>query len=600
MKIKILVTIVCMLLIFTTIPVAGTLNQNNSIYSQLEEKDSYPTIESDEDWWCMFRHDSGNTGCSSCEAPDTDELCWQQAISDTVGIATPIVVNEKMYLSTGGFYNIDPPEQNNLQMKSSNEKPSPVNIIPEIKSVLQNQYYGSLYCFNAVSGAPLWDFYVGMSQDPAVYDGKIYLTMLDYYSYSSTVQCRDADTGSTILWERILSGWILSSIIVADDKVYIGSLDLYSYAGKLYCLNAQTGNTEWTHTLEFFEFIYMSSPAVADGMVYFNTLSFYGEDSKLYCLDAETGYTQWYQPIGYSELSSPVVSDGQVYAISSNYYSYYGDLYCFDATTGSPLWTYNFNPYQFCLSNPSVYGDSIYVALIDYYSYYGRILSIDTGTGDINWDVELPGIPYYSSPAIADDKLYITVVDFFSYNGKLLCLSTNNGDTIWDYMLNYFSMSSPAIASGRVFAPDYLGNIYAIGFPNDPPTAPEINGEVNGKQGKSYDYTFVSTDPEEEEVYYFVYWGDGNSSGWQGPYPSGEVVTISHTWEEKGTYNVSARAKDIHGSKSDWSSLEITMPKSKQSSVPNIQNFLILLKQLFSMIEKTSILYLLFYRYFYI
>jgi DNA relaxase NicK len=38
---------------------------------------------------------------------------------------------------------------------------------------------------------------------------------------------------------------------------------------------------------------------------------------------------------------------------------------------------------------------------------------------------------------------------------------------------------------------------------------------------------------------------------------------VKHTWNEKGTYNITAKAKDIHDFESDWGKLEVTMPKNK-------------------------------------
>ena len=571
MKNKILVVLICTLLIFTVIPVTGTLNQNNSNNNQLENKDNFFSSTSDEDWWAMFRHDSANTGYSSCIAPDDNELCWQQTVSDFVGVTSPIVVEDKLYLCTGGYYQIEPPEQLDLQIKSNHEKLTLLPNIPKIRSEINEEYYTMLYCLDAVNGTLLWDFYIGIwGQDPAVIDGKVYVTQGDFYSYNSKVYCLDAETGD-INWQKIIGGWILSSVIVADDKIYVGSLDIYGYSGKLYCLNAQNGNVIWTYTMLPYEIMYFSSAAVADGMVYFVTSSmYYYSSGSLYCLDAETGVYQWDQPLGFSELCSPVVADGRVYVnIFDFYYNYSGTIYCFDADTGSPLWTYYLGYYQIVISNPAFCDNSIFVAVTDYSFYNGRIYRIDAETGDLIWNIQTSGFPYYSSPSVADNKLYIPVGDFYSYNGELLCLDINDGNLIWDYTLDYLSMSSPAIATGRVYIPDYFGNIYAIGYPNEPPTTPTISGETDGKAGKSYDYTLVSTDPEEEDVYYFVYWGDDNSTGWIGPYESGEVVTVNHSWEEKDTYNITAQAKDIHGFKSDWASLEVTMPKNK----PYIFNF---------------------------
>ena len=97
----------------------------------------------------------------------------------------------------------------------------------------------------------------------------------------------------------------------------------------------------------------------------------------------------------------------------------------------------------------------------------------------------------------------------------------------------------------------------------EPPVAPTIDGATNGKAGKEYDYTFVTTDPNEDEVYYYIEWGDGNIEEWIGPYDSGEEATLSHSWDEKGTYITKVKAKDTDDLQSDWTTLEVSMPKNK-------------------------------------
>ncbi len=97
---------------------------------------------------------------------------------------------------------------------------------------------------------------------------------------------------------------------------------------------------------------------------------------------------------------------------------------------------------------------------------------------------------------------------------------------------------------------------------NQPPAAPTITGPAKGKVKVATEYNFTTIDPEGDEVYYFIDWGDSSNSSWIGPSPSGDVVVQSHTWSKKGTYLVKAKAKDRHGDESDWGTLEITMPFS--------------------------------------
>ncbi len=110
-----------------------------------------------------------------------------------------------------------------------------------------------------------------------------------------------------------------------------------------------------------------------------------------------------------------------------------------------------------------------------------------------------------------------------------------------------------------------LEDIQVGNIENDPPNIPNITGPTSGNIGTAYDYTFVTTDPNGDNITYYIEWGDGSTEEWIGPYASGEEVIFSHTWDKKGTYVVRAKAKDIWGYDSNWGTLEVTMPKNKSS-----------------------------------
>jgi C1A family cysteine protease len=101
---------------------------------------------------------------------------------------------------------------------------------------------------------------------------------------------------------------------------------------------------------------------------------------------------------------------------------------------------------------------------------------------------------------------------------------------------------------------------------NHPPEKPTLTGRQRGKNGTAYSYTFSATDPDGDDVYYYLNWGDdywfGGAVGWIGPYKSGQDITLEKTWVEKGNYTVRVKAKDRYDAKSDWSTLEVTMPLS--------------------------------------
>jgi PKD repeat protein len=93
---------------------------------------------------------------------------------------------------------------------------------------------------------------------------------------------------------------------------------------------------------------------------------------------------------------------------------------------------------------------------------------------------------------------------------------------------------------------------------NNPPQRPAINGPSEGKVGQLYNYTFNSTDPEGDDVYYYVDWGDA-SSGWIGPFASGVDATINHTWSRTDLYTIIAKAKDSYDHESNGSTFSVSI-----------------------------------------
>ena len=45
---------------------------------------------------------------------------------------------------------------------------------------------------------------------------------------------------------------------------------------------------------------------------------------------------------------------------------------------------------------------------------------------------------------------------------------------------------------------------------------------------------------------------------------SGEKICITHTWNKKGTYTIKVKAKDINDAISEWTIIEISIPKSSE------------------------------------
>jgi PKD repeat protein len=101
---------------------------------------------------------------------------------------------------------------------------------------------------------------------------------------------------------------------------------------------------------------------------------------------------------------------------------------------------------------------------------------------------------------------------------------------------------------------------------NHPAKTPWLFGRKTGENDTTYRYIFWATDPDGDDLYYYLNWGDtywdGGAVGWIGPYQSGEKVVLDKNFSEKGNYTIRVKAADVYGAKSDWATLTVTMPFS--------------------------------------
>ena len=101
-------------------------------------------------------------------------------------------------------------------------------------------------------------------------------------------------------------------------------------------------------------------------------------------------------------------------------------------------------------------------------------------------------------------------------------------------------------------------------IPNIPPLIPEVYGPTTGKPGIENKYVFIVTDPDGDDAYLWVDWGDADSTGWIGVPGAGEPVKLNHTWNESSAYTIMAKVKDFCA-ESELVTLEVIIPRNRMS-----------------------------------
>jgi len=119
-------------------------------------------------------------------------------------------------------------------------------------------------------------------------------------------------------------------------------------------------------------------------------------------------------------------------------------------------------------------------------------------------------------------------------------------DTIDNMNMTYDAKCSKLILATLAELAEQYGN-------SNPPNAPTITGPMTGRSWEELEFTFITIDPDGDDLYYYIDWADDTNSGWIGPYESGEEVTTIHKWTSEGQYEIIARARDTNYVVSDWS-----------------------------------------------
>jgi PKD repeat protein/glutaredoxin len=179
-----------------------------------------------------------------------------------------------------------------------------------------------------------------------------------------------------------------------------------------------------------------------------------------------------------------------------------------------------------------------------------RTISIEAGTLTVNIQVNpenaIVGESIQFSSTVSDGE------EPYTYNWDL-----GDGNTSEEQNFNYqyeqvgtYTVTLSVQDNSNAYGSDYTTVTIEI---TNPPDKPIINGPESALINQPCDFTFSSDDPNYDNVYFFVDWGDDSESVWEGPYPSENQIDLSHIWENEGVYTVKVKAKDIHDYESEWS-----------------------------------------------
>jgi parallel beta-helix repeat protein len=143
---------------------------------------------------------------------------------------------------------------------------------------------------------------------------------------------------------------------------------------------------------------------------------------------------------------------------------------------------------------------------------------------------------------------------------NLIALKQNNtGQYLWNTTTisdgNHYFIRLNASDEFHNNGSDTSNTSFSIKNHNNTPGVLQIRGPSAGGHEILFNFTVNTTHPTENQIYYKWDWGDGNVTGWLGPFNSSKSVTRSYAWANDGNYSIRVKAKYIVGGESNWSQI---------------------------------------------
>ncbi len=352
--------------------------------------------------WPTYMQSDVKHGFSESPAPMDNSILWSAPVTgDAHEFPTPVVVDGIVYYpqdSTGdSLYALDAATGAVLWTYKTGYTDDAVTVVDGFLYTASD----SIWCLDALTGERIWASGVANSNGstPSVVEGSVYCGTTFWPSNTSKVYSLDASSGEI--------NWVISvtGITASCNTVWEGAVYLPTYRGGLYALDAESGVLLWSNN-DSYQGYWDSSPVIVDGMIYIG-----GNDGKIRCVNPDNGITVWEQAITPSTYIAATLAyaDGKLY---------FGDqetsYHCISVSDGSNVWTV---PGVEHGSSGIADGVVFFGEGSNYYDESARVFAFDCETGAEIWSYSTTSGPYgiVSSPSIVDGVMYIAGTDWNLY-----------------------------------------------------------------------------------------------------------------------------------------------------------------------------------------
>jgi outer membrane protein assembly factor BamB len=357
----------------------------------------------------------------------------------------------------------------------------------------------------------------------------------------------------TVKWSYKTDEWIYGSPVIGDDGcIYFAGADGWPWYGHVYALYLN-GTLKWKYKTN--DVIY-SDPAIGlDGTVYCGC-----HDGNLYALYPNNGTLKWKYKTGDWVARGPCIADDGTVIFGSwdrHLYACYPN--------GTLRWKTSVS----VVTTPVIGPDgTIYVGS-------DSLSAIDPEDGSIKWSYDVPDRISGGNPVVSADGIIYCV----SMKPGHIVAVNPDGTLRWKKYIGYSCLFAPIIGKdGTIYTgtsdQQFTGTGYILtGYLHafneidiDAPSEPVIIGPGEGEYDVKYEFRFSASSPLGNDLFYFVDWGDWSNSGWIGPYKSGDLVFINHSFEDgpqSDNMVVRVKARDGNNLWSPWGYHDFNIPRNR-------------------------------------
>lgn len=247
------------------------------------------------------------------------------------------------------------------------------------------------------------------------------------------------------VWERDTS-LIEFPPVAANGKLFVAEA-----RGHFYAADGTTGKVLWEHQ---FKRCSAGSPVYAEGVVYHGYMHnrckrVPGARGLVVAMDAETGAIKW-------RTNSEVIESSLLYVKGSLYFGGWdGRIVSLDASNGKQQWSYKADS---GITSSVAYSDGTLFVGSDGGSFY----ALDANTGKLRWKSGSYSRfgkreYFYATPAVAYGRVYAPNTDGYVYS-----FGEKTGKIRWARRVGTYVYSAPAIAKQTVYVGTYDGFLVAL------------------------------------------------------------------------------------------------------------------------------------------